>query len=143
VMSIQAVKAVEIGEGIENAFRFGAQVHDEILYREQERKFLHASNRSGGIEGGMTNGENIRIRGYLKPISTLKTPLSSVDLNSKQVSEAAFERSDVSVVPAAGVVAEAMVALVLTRSFLEKFGGDSLGETQRNFEGYREQLKCF
>jgi chorismate synthase len=143
VMSIQAVKAVEIGEGIENAFRFGAQVHDEILYREQERKFLHASNRSGGIEGGMTNGENIRIRGYLKPISTLKTPLSSVDLNSKQVSEAAFERSDVSVVPAAGVVAEAMVALVLTRSFLEKFGGDSLGETRRNFEGYREQLKCF
>lgn len=143
VMSIQAVKAVEIGKGIQNAFKFGSQVHDEILYREEERKFSHASNRSGGIEGGMTNGEEVRLRGYLKPISTLKVPLKSVDITSKTAHEAAFERSDVSVVPAAGVVAEAMVALVLTKCFLEKFGGDSMRETRRNFEGYLHQLKSF
>jgi chorismate synthase len=143
VMSIQAVKAVEIGDGIQNAYRLGAEVHDEILYREEEHRFSRASNRSGGIEGGMTNGEEIRIRGYLKPISTLRTPLKSVDLTSKSVDEAAFERSDVSVVPAAGVVAEAMVALVLAGCFLEKFGGDSLGETRRNYQGYCEQLRNF
>lgn len=143
VMSIQAVKAVEIGEGIQNAFRLGAQVHDEILYQSEEHRFSRASNRSGGIEGGMTNGEEVRLRGYLKPISTLKTPLKSVDISSKTVDEAAFERSDVSVVPAAGVVAEAMVALVLTGCFLEKFGGDSLGETRRNYDGYCDQLRNF
>lgn len=143
IMSIQAVKAVEVGEGIQNAFRYGAQVHDEILYNGGTQKFAHASNRSGGIEGGMSNGEEIRIRGYLKPISTLKTPLKSIDLTTKAANEAAFERSDVSVVPAAGVVAEAMVALALTKCFLEKFGGDSLGETQRNYRGYSEQLRNF
>ncbi|MFI5176776.1 MAG: chorismate synthase, partial [Terriglobia bacterium] len=143
VMSIQAVKAVEIGDGIQNANRTGAEVHDEILYREQERRFARTSNRSGGIEGGMTNGEEVRVRGYLKPISTLRTPLKSVDITSKTVDEAAFERSDVSVVPAAGVVAESMVALVLAGCFLEKFGGDSLGETRRNYDGYCEQLRNF
>lgn len=143
VMSIQAVKAVEIGDGMQSAARFGTEVHDEILYQSEKQEFVHASNRSGGIEGGMSNGEEIRLRGYLKPISTLKTPLQSVDLTSKEVSDGAFERSDVSVVPAAGVVAEAMVALVLAKSFIEKFGGDSLGETRRNFEGYCEQLRKF
>jgi len=143
IISIQAVKAVEIGSGIQNAFRFGAQVHDEIQYDQREQRFSRSSNRSGGIEGGMTNGEEIRLRGYLKPISTLKTPLQSVDITSKAVQEAAFERSDVCVVPAAGVIAEAMAALVLTKCFLEKFGGDSLGETRRNYTGYCEQLKTF
>jgi chorismate synthase len=143
VMSIQAVKAVEIGKGIQNAFQFGASVHDEILYKEEDHRFAHSSNRSGGIEGGMTNGEVISLRGYLKPISTMKTPLKSVDITTKEVREAAFERSDTCVVPAAGVVAEAMVALVLTGCYLDKFGGDSLEETRRNFNGYCEQLKKF
>jgi chorismate synthase len=143
LMSIQAVKAVEIGEGLQNAFRLGSQVHDEIAYAKKEAKFIHPSNRAGGIEGGISNGEEIRVRGYLKPISTLKKPLRSVNLETKEVSEAAFERSDICVVPAAGVVGEAMVALVLSKCFLEKFGGDSLGETVRNFRGYSDQLKNF
>lgn len=143
LMSIQAVKAVEIGEGIQNAFRLGSNAHDEIGYDRERRSFSHFSNRSGGIEGGISNGEEIRLRGYLKPISTLKKPLKSVNLISKEVAEAAFERSDVCVVPAAGVVGEAMTALTLARCFLEKFGGDSLEETRRNVEGFQQQLKSF
>ncbi len=143
IMSIQAVKAVEIGTGIQNSSRPGSEVHDEIRYSKSDQAFGHYSNRAGGIEGGISNGEEIRLRGYLKPISTLKTPLRSVDLVSKDLSEAAFERSDVSVVPAAGIIAEAMTALVLTKCFLEKFGGDSLAETRRNYEGYCDQLKKF
>ncbi|HLY62467.1 MAG TPA: chorismate synthase [Terriglobia bacterium] len=143
VMSIQAVKAVEIGSGIENAATMGSRVHDEIGYDRERSSFTRKSNRAGGLEGGITNGENIVVRGYLKPISTLRQPLESVDFETKETVKAAYERSDVCVVPAAGVVGEAMVGLVLARAFLEKFGGDSMGETRRNFEGYLEQVKRF
>ena len=143
VMSIQAVKAVEIGSGIENAAIVGSRVHDEIGYDRERLRFTRKSNRAGGIEGGITNGEDLVVRGYLKPISTLRRPLESVDFETKETVRAAYERSDVCVVPAAGVVAEAMVAFVLARAFLEKFGGDSLGETRRNFDGYMEQVRKF
>jgi len=143
VMSLQAVKAVEIGSGVANATASGSAVQDEIAYDGAGRRFVRRTNRAGGLEGGMTNGENVVVRGYLKPISTLRRPLETADLVSKQTVKAAYERSDVCVVPAAGVAAEAMVAFVLAQAFLEKLGGDSLGETQRNFEGYRKQLQEF
>jgi chorismate synthase len=145
VMSLQAVKAVEIGSGVAAATSPGSTVHDEIGYGEPSNftAFTRASNNAGGIEGGVSNGEEIRVRGYLKPISTLRRPLHSVDFATRQPVSAAYERSDVCVVPAAGVAAEAMVALTLARSALEKFGGDSMVETLRNFEGYRQQLKSF
>ena len=143
VMSIQAVKAVELGSGIENAARPGSRVHDEIGYDRAQSRFTRPSNRAGGLEGGITNGEDVVVRGYLKPISTLRRPLESVDFQTKEPVKAAYERSDVCVVPAAGVVGEAMVALTLARAFLEKFGGDSLEETRRNFQGYQEQVRKF
>jgi chorismate synthase len=145
VMSLQAVKAVEIGSGIQAAYSTGSAVHDEIGYRKGATfsGFTRAHNNAGGIEGGVSNGEEIRIRGYLKPISTLRRPLGSVDFTSREPVKAAYERSDVCVVPAAGVAAESMVALTLARSALEKFGGDSMRETRRNFEGYLEQLRSF
>jgi chorismate synthase len=143
VMSIQAVKAVEIGSGIQNAAAPGSRTHDEIGYDREHLRFTRKSNRAGGIEGGISNGENIVVRGYLKPISTLRRPLESVDFETKETVKAAYERSDVCVVPAAGVVGEAMVAFVLARAFLEKFGGDSLDETRRNFDGYIEQVRKF
>ncbi len=143
VMSIQAVKGVELGSGFKGAGQFGSQVHDEIGYDRERSRFTRKSNRAGGLEGGITNGEEVVVRGHLKPISTLRRPLESVDLETRETVKAAYERSDVCVVPAAGVVAESMVALVLARAFLEKFGGDSLGETRRNFESYREQLRQF
>jgi len=141
VMSLQAVKAVEIGSGIHAAGAMGSTVHDEIAYREGG--FTRARNNAGGIEGGVSNGEEIRVRGYLKPISTLRRPLGSVDFATREPVKAAYERSDVCVVPAAGVAAEAMVALTLAKCALEKFGGDSMVETKRNFEGYKEQLRKF
>ena len=143
VMSLQAVKAVEIGTGIENAVSLGSRVHDQIDYSREQQRFTRPENHAGGLEGGISNGEDIVVRGYLKPISTLRRPLQSVHLDTKEPTKAAYERSDVCVVPAAGVAAEAMVALVVARCFLEKFGGDSLQETRRNFEGYREQLRAF
>ncbi|MGH9470594.1 MAG: chorismate synthase [Terriglobia bacterium] len=141
VMSIQAVKGVEIGDAFANAGHFGSSVQDEIGYRD--RRFVRKSNRAGGLEGGMTNGEEIVVRGFLKPISTLRRPLESVSFETRQPVKAAYERSDVCVVPAGGVVGEAMVAFVIARAFLEKFGGDSLAETRRNFEGYLEQVRNF
>src|SRR5262245_17586815 len=145
VMSLQAVKAVEIGSGVAAAFSPGSQVHDEIGYAAKDNftAFSRTHNHAGGIEGGISNGEEIRVRGYLKPISTLRRPLQSVDFETREPVKAAYERSDVCVVPAAGVAAEAMVALTIARSALEKFGGDSMTETLRNFEGYRQQLKGF
>jgi len=145
VMSLQAVKAVEIGAGIAAAASPGSAVHDEIGYDEPESLsgFTRPGNNAGGIEGGVSNGEEIRVRGYLKPISTLRRPLKSVDFSTRQPVSAAYERSDVCVVPAAGVGAEAMVALTLARCALDKFGGDSMGETLRNFEGYCLQLKNY
>jgi len=143
IMCIPAVKAVEIGAGVEVSRSTGSQVHDEIGYNETERRFTRPSNRAGGIEGGITNGEDVRLRGHLKPISTLRQPLASVDVVTKQDSAAAFERSDIVAVPAAGVIGEAMIAIVLADAAREKFGGDSLGEMKRNFEGYLEQLKRY
>jgi chorismate synthase len=141
VMSLQAVKAVEIGSGIHAASAMGSTVHDEIGYNDGA--FTRARNNAGGIEGGVSNGEEIRVRGYLKPISTLRRPLGSVDFATREPVKAAYERSDVCVVPAAGVAAEAMMALTLAKCALEKFGGDSMVETKRNFEGYKEQLRKF
>jgi chorismate synthase len=145
VMSLQAVKGVEIGSGITAAQSPGSAVHDEIGYERDAgfSGFTRARNNAGGIEGGISNGQEIRLRGYLKPISTLRRPLQSVDFETREAVKAAYERSDVCVVPAAGVAAEAMVALTLAKCALEKFGGDSIRETKRNFEGYLEQLKNY
>jgi len=145
VMSLQAVKAVEIGAGVTAAAARGSAVHDEIGYGEPANftAFTRTRNNAGGIEGGVSNGEEIRVRGYLKPISTLRRPLQSVDFATREAVSAAYERSDVCVVPAGGVAAEAMVALTLARCALEKFGGDSMGETLRNFQGYCQQLKSY
>jgi chorismate synthase len=142
VMSLQAVKAVEIGVGVSAASSAGSAVHDEIGYKASVG-FTRTRNHAGGIEGGISNGEDIRVRGYLKPISTLRKPLQSVDFASREPVKAAYERSDVCVVPAAGVAAEAMVALTLARCALEKFGGDSMGETLHNYRGYRQQVHNF
>jgi len=143
VMSIQAVKAVEIGTGVASAASYGSEVQDEIRYDATRKRFQRSTNRAGGLEGGITNGEDVVVRGYLKPISTLRRPLETADLKTKQAVKAAYERSDICVVPAAGVAGEAMVALVLAEAFLQKFGGDSLAETRRNFEGYQRQLDNF
>jgi chorismate synthase len=143
VMSIQAVKGVEIGAGITAAASYGSEVMDEIGYDASSKRFTRATNRAGGLEGGITNGEDVVVRGYLKPISTLRSPLQTADMVTKQPITAAYERSDVCVVPAGGVAGEAMVSFVLAQALLEKFGGDSLTETRRNFEGYRQQLKEF
>jgi chorismate synthase len=145
VMSLQAVKGVEIGSGITAAHSPGSAVHDEIGYQREAgfSGFTRARNNAGGVEGGVSNGEEIRVRGYLKPISTLRRPLQSVDFATREAVKAAYERSDVCVVPAAGVAGEAMVALTLARCALEKFGGDSIRETKRNFDGYLEQLKNY
>lgn len=141
VMSIPAVKAVSLGAGVEASSLPGSRVHDEIAYDDSSQKFTRPTNRAGGLEGGITNGEEVRVCGFLKPISTLRRALRSVDIDTKKEELAAFERSDVTVVPAAGVIGEAMVALVLAQAMREKFGGDSLDEMRRNFNGYREQLR--
>ena len=143
VISIQAVKAVEIGTGIGNAQSYGSEVQDEIRYDKSRKRFDRSSNRAGGLEGGITNGQDVVVRGYLKPISTLRRPLLTADLNTKEAVKAAYERSDVCVVPAGGVAGEAMVAIELAGAFVEKFGGDSLEETRRNFQGYERQLDNF
>src|SRR6476660_8193769 len=143
IMSIHAVKAVSIGAGTEASSLPGSEVHDEIAYNGETREFIRDTNRAGGLEGGVTNGEEVRVRGHLKPLSTLRRSLKSVDIDTKEEEAAAFERSDVTAVPAAGVIGESMVALVLARAMREKFGGDSLGEMKRNFEGYREQLRGY
>jgi chorismate synthase len=142
-MSIQAVKGVEVGTGVASATSYGSEVQDAIRYDRARRRFVRPTNRAGGLEGGITNGEDVVVRGYLKPISTLRRPLETADLKTKQPVKAAYERSDVCVVPAAGVAGEAMVALVLAEALLQKFGGDSLPETRRNFEGYQRQLDEF
>ncbi len=143
IVSMQAVKGVEIGFAAEGAHSFGSKVQDTIHYNREERHFTRGANRAGGLEGGMTNGQDVLVRGMLKPISTLRRPLESVDLATKKLALGAYERSDVAVVPAAGVIGEAMVALVVAQAFLEKFGGDSLDETRRNHGAYLEQVKNF
>ena len=165
IMSIHAIKAVEIGEGVANAGRRGSEVHDEIFFENEtgdERQetgdsikapasslsspvsiggFRRSSNRAGGLEGGITNGEELRVRAYMKPISTLRKPLASVDIDTKEPSDAAFERSDITAVPAAGVIGEAMLAVALANEMREKFGGDSIDEMKRNYDSYIKSIK--
>jgi chorismate synthase len=147
VMSLQAVKAVELGRGVTAAASLGSEVHDAIGYSDIEgnghTRFTRDHNNAGGIEGGVSNGEDIVVRGYLKPISTLRRPLASVSFETRETTKASYERSDVCVVPAAGVAAESMVALAVARLALEKFGGDSVGELRRNYEGYLAQIRRF
>jgi chorismate synthase len=154
LMSIQAIKGVEVGLGFEMARRRGSQVHDEIFFDPEKMVsegtprivptgFYRGSNNSGGTEGGMTNGAPLVVRVAMKPISTLMSPLQSVDLRTKESADASVERSDVCAVPAAAVVGESVVAFELARAFLEKFGGDSLREIRRNFENYLEQIKAY
>jgi chorismate synthase len=147
VMSVQAVKAVEIGRGVVAAESFGSQVQDPIHYAAEDTgkptRFTRPRNNAGGIEGGVSNGEEIVVRGYLKPISTLRKPLDSVRFDTREATRASYERSDICVVPAAGVVAEAMVALTIARLAQEKFGGDSALELQRNFLGYIQQIRSY
>ncbi len=143
MMSIQAVKGVEIGAGVAAAGSYGSEVQDEISYEKAAKKFRRSSNRAGGLEGGITNGEDVIVRGYLKPISTLRRALGTADMVTKEPVQAAYERSDWCVVPAAGVAGEAMVALVLADAFLQKFGGDSLTEMRRNFDNYGRQIDEF
>ncbi|MDP9038681.1 MAG: chorismate synthase [Acidobacteriota bacterium] len=144
VMSLQAVKAVEIGRGVTAAESVGSAVHDAIAYQgEGFTKFSREHNNAGGLEGGISNGEDVVVRGYLKPISTLRRPLGSVSFSGREPVKAAYERSDVCVVPAAGVAAEAMVALTVARLTMDKFGGDSLRELERNFKGYCEQIRAY
>lgn len=170
IMSIHAVKAVEIGTGVANAGKPGSEVHDEIFYESDptggdasvndradltegeelphsrlsaRRGFSRRTNRAGGLEGGITNGEELRIRGYLKPISTLRKALHSVDIDTKAEDLAAFERSDITAVPAAGVIGESMLAIVLANAFREKFGGDSMDEMKRNFESYQALVESY
>jgi chorismate synthase len=154
LMSIQAMKGVEIGLGFEMAKRRGSQVHDEIFFdpakmvtegtpRVVPTGFYRGSNNSGGTEGGMTNGSPLVVRVAMKPISTLMSPLQSVDMRSKEAADASVERSDVCAAPAAAVVGESVVAFEVARAFLEKFGGDSLREIKRNYESYLEQIKNY
>jgi chorismate synthase len=142
IMSIQAIKGVEVGLGFEMGAQPGSEVMDEISYGNK-KGFYRKTNNTGGIEGGMTNGMPLIIRSVMKPIPTQKKPLRSVDIASKEVVEAAYERSDVCAVPAAGVIAESMVALVLADAFLEKFGGDSIREIKRNYRSYQKYIKGF
>ncbi|MDQ3441400.1 MAG: chorismate synthase [Planctomycetota bacterium] len=146
VVGIQAFKGVEIGLGFETARRPGSQVHDEIGYDEGQRNtpslgFVRGTNNAGGLEGGMTNGRPVVVRGAMKPISTLGKPLKSIDLNTKASAEAGWERSDISAISAASVVMENVVAFEIARAFLEKFGGDSLTEVRANYENFLETAR--
>jgi chorismate synthase len=148
VMSLQAVKAVELGRGVTAAQSLGSAVHDAIAYNAEEdssrfTRFARERNNAGGLEGGISNGEDVVVRGYLKPISTLRRPLASVSFETREATKAAYERSDVCVVPAAGVAAEAMTALTIAKLVLEKFGGDSLRELERNYKAYCEQIRTY
>ncbi len=139
IVSIPACKAVAIGDGMEGASLPGSLVHDVPVY--DNRRLRHETNRAGGLTGGVSNGEPLVVHGYMKPISTLLKPLATVDLKTKEPARAHYERSDICVVPAAGVVGEAMVALVLAGVVLEKFGGDSMAELHRNVEGYLQEMR--
>ncbi|TLY44248.1 MAG: chorismate synthase [Nitrospirae bacterium] len=143
VMSIQAMKGVEIGMGFDAARRFGSEVHDDIYYEQGGKGFIRKTNNAGGLEGGITNGEPIVLRVAMKPISTLYSPKKSVDIETKQPFDATVERSDICTVPAAGVVGEAVVAFEIANAMIDKFGGDSLEEMKRNYHAYQEYVKAF
>ncbi|MBL7157106.1 MAG: chorismate synthase [Candidatus Omnitrophica bacterium] len=140
VMSIPGIKGVEIGAGFGMAFERGSTVHDEIFFSKKTKKFSHRSNNAGGLEGGITNGENIMIRAVMKPIATLKNPLDSVDIRTGKKKKAQVERADVCVVPSCGVISEGVSAIEVAHAMNEKFGGDSLSEMKRNYEGYIKQV---
>ncbi len=143
LMSLQAVKGVEFGMGFGAARVRGSQLHDEIGYDPAARRFTRHSNNSGGTEGGMTTGEPLRVRVAFKPLSTLMRPLRSADIRTKAEAAGTIERSDVCAIPAAAVIAEAVVAYEVANAFLEKFGGDSLAEITRNYTGYLEQVRNY
>ena len=143
LMSVQASKGVEVGLGFETARRRGSAVHDEIFFDERASRFERRTNNAGGTEGGMSSGEPIVVRTAFKPLSTLMSPLHSVDIETKDEAKAAIERSDVVAIPAAAVIAEAVVAFVIADAFVEKFGGDSLAEMRRNLDGYLEHVRSF
>ncbi len=144
-MSIPGVKAVEIGEGIEASEKKGSDVHDEIFIQDKPNnnssRYYRKTNRAGGIEGGVANGEEVVIKAYLKPIPTLINPLRSIDFATKKETKAIYQRSDICVVPAASVVGGAVAAWEIAVAFLEKFGGDSLVEIKENYENYKELLR--
>src|SRR5712691_6385024 len=142
ILSIHAVKAVAIGDGVSGARRVGSEVHDAIYFDEQ-RRYHRTTNRAGGLEGGVTNGQDVVVRAFMKPISTLRRGLPSVDIETREPHRSQWERSDVTAVPACGVVCEAMLAIALADAMREKFGGDSLGEMRTNFEAYAAQLRAF
>ncbi|MSR77852.1 MAG: chorismate synthase [Candidatus Omnitrophica bacterium] len=139
LMGMQSVKAVGIGLGTEVGSRFGSESHDEILH-DKGKGYSHSTNRAGGIEGGVSNGSDILVSATMKPISTLGQPLASVNMLTKQPEKADFERSDICAVPAGSVIGEALVAYVIADAFLEKFGGDSITEIKRNYDGYLKQI---
>ncbi|HEX7191467.1 MAG TPA: chorismate synthase [Thermoanaerobaculia bacterium] len=140
ILSIHAVKAVSVGDGVANARRLGSQVHDPI---EFDGAYKRTSNRAGGLEGGVTNGQDVVVRAYMKPISTLRRGLPSVDIETREAHRSQWERSDVTAVPACGVVCEAMLAVALADAMRDKFAGDSLGEMRRNYDGYIGQIATF
>jgi len=140
LMSVQGIKGVEIGLGFGFAKKFGSQVHDEIFYSEDKGVFSRTTNNAGGIEGGITNGEVVIAKAVMKPIPTLMKPLRSVDIITKKPESASTERSDVCAVPAVSVIGEAVMAFEIARCFMEKFGGDSINEVTRNYEGYMKQI---
>ena len=142
-MSIQAMKGVEIGMGFESARRYGSEVHDDIYFDQTAGQFIRKTNNAGGLEGGITNGQNIIVRVAMKPIATLYTPKDSVDIVTKEPFEATVERSDICTVPAAGVVGEAVIAYEMANALIEKFGGDTLDEMKRNFDAYQEYVRAF
>jgi chorismate synthase len=142
ILSIHAVKAVAVGDGVAASRRIGSEVHDAI-YFDEERRYHRTTNRAGGLEGGVTNGQDVVVRAFMKPISTLRRGLPSVDIETRDAHRSQWERSDVTAVPACGVVCEAMLAIVLADAMREKFGGDSLDEMRRNVDGYLEQLERF
>ncbi|MDD3088602.1 MAG: chorismate synthase [Candidatus Omnitrophica bacterium] len=141
IMSVPAVKSVSIGEGITCAAKTGSKVHDPINYDTRKKKFIRLTNNAGGLEGGVTNGEALVVRGYMKPIATLMNALDSVEISSKRRIRAATERADVTAVPACGVVGEAVMALELTAAMTDKFGGDSIAEMTRNYKAYLKAIR--
>jgi chorismate synthase len=141
MMSVQAIKGVEFGDGFDLAIKPGSEAHDEIFY-DEKHGYFRKTNRAGGIEGGMTNGETVVVRAAMKPIPTLMRPLQTVDIVTKRAVDAVKERSDVCAVPAAAVVGEAVVSFEIAKALLEKFGGDSMVDTLEAFDGYMKRLRA-
>lgn len=138
IMSIPGIKGVELGKGFQSSKLYGSEFHDEIYFRDGE--YIRSSNNAGGVEGGISNGEDIVVRAAMKPIPTLRKPLKSVDMDTKEVAFAQIERSDICAVPSASIVGESMMAITLTEEFIKKFGGDSMEEVMENYNGYYNNI---